>query len=254
MSKRMMMVAALVPFVWACESTSPEGPAQVAVRFGASGSGSAAASESGWQPSFSHSPGAGTVTITGDNGTLVIEDIRFLVSEVEMERVGGDCLVEDSDDCPEFEGGPYLVRLLDSTVDEIVNSLIPAGSYEEFEFEVEDLEPDTDDSAAERQAKQAILTEVRQDYPGFPSNASMVVHGTFDGTPFTVYFDADIEVEREFQPLFQVPEHGAVSVQLDPAAWFKQNTQVMDLSAFDGQTLEFDAEFENGVTEVSWDD
>jgi hypothetical protein len=65
--------------------------------------------------------------------------IRLIVSEIELERAEGACVGEDDDDCEEFEGGPFLVNLLDGTGDEVVNAIIPAGSYTEFEFEVENL-------------------------------------------------------------------------------------------------------------------
>ena len=78
--------------------------------------------------------------------------------------------------------------------------------------------------------------------------------GTFNGEPFTVYFDAGIEVERAFAAPFRVPEDGAITVNLHPALWFKSGTQVMNLAARNGQTVAFEAEFENGVLEVEFDD
>lgn len=257
------MVAAFASVLAACDGTTgPEGAREVAVRFQAASSSSQAA----MAPSASRSPAggasfdhvgtAGQITLTGSNGTLVIQDIRLIVEEIELERAEGGCLSEvDSDDCEEFEGGPFLVNLLDGSMVEVVTAIIPAGTYTEFEFEVENLDLDDDDDTSERQVKESILTELRQTYPLFPSRGSMVVHGTFNDQPFTVYFDAEIEVEREFLTPFRVPEDGAITVELDPAAWFKVGDQVIDLRQFDGQTLEFELEFEfeSGI-EVDHDD
>lgn len=262
MRKKSLLLAALVPFLGACEdSTGPEGAGQVAVRFQAVAPGASAALLPDGGASYDHVPATGAITLTGSNGTLVIQDIRLLVAELELERAGVECLDvtgDDRDGCEEFEGGPFLVNLLDGSVNDVVTAIVPAGSYSEFEFEVEDLDPDEDDSAAEREAIQAILSQMRTAYPAFPSDASMVVHGTFTpngGTAesFTVYFAAEIEVEREFATPFRVPEDGAILVNLNPATWFQLGTQVLDLRALNGQTVEFEAEFEDGI-EIDRDD
>lgn len=255
MLKKRLTIAALVPFLWACEDTTgPEGARQVAVRFQAvTPTGASASRASASTASFDHVPSSGAITLTGTNGTLVIQDIRLIVSEIKLERAEGECGGEKDDHCEEFEGGPFLVDLLEGGPDEVVSALIPAGSYTELKFEVEDLDLDDDDDSGERQAKQAILTQVRRSYPAYPKDATMVAHGTFNGEPFTVYFEAEIEVEQEFSTPFRV-EDGAITVNLSPAAWFERGTQVMDLRALNGQTIEFEAEFENGVAKVEFDD
>ena len=150
--------------------TAPNGAGQVAVRFNTASSGRASTSVSNSGAQFSTAATA-ALSIAGENGTLVIEDIRLIVSEMELERAEGACVsAGDDDECEEFEGGPFLVNLLDGSADQVVSALIPAGSY--TEFEVEDLEVD-DDDAAEQQTIQALLSEMRQVHPNFPSNASM---------------------------------------------------------------------------------
>ncbi|CAA9301179.1 MAG: hypothetical protein AVDCRST_MAG68-455 [uncultured Gemmatimonadetes bacterium] len=255
MLKKALFAAALLPLAAACaDSTASGGDGRVAVRFNA-----VAAGAQGAQALFDHVPATGAITLTGTNGTLVLQDIRLIVSELELERANASCRGEDDDDdCEEFEGGPFLVNLLDGTAAEVVNASIPAGSYSEFEFEVEDLDADEDDDGGERQAIQSILAGMRQAYPGFPSDASMVVHGTFTPTggtaqKFTVYFEAEIEVEHKFATPFRVPEDGAIEVNLDPALWFKPGAQVVNLAALNGRTVEFEAEFKSGI-KVEHDD
>lgn len=261
MLKKTLMLAVLVPILGGCEdTTSPNGAGQVAVRFQAATSTSASASRSPAGARFDQVPATGAITLTGSNGTLVIQDIRLIVSELELESAQGTCGAVSSKDaeheddesrCPKFEGGPFLVNLLDGTAAQVVTSAVPAGSYTEFQFKVEDLEDDEGDDHAEQQSLQDILTELRKTYPDFPSRASMVVHGTFTPTggtarPFTTYFDAELEIEKEFPTPFRVPEDGTILVNLDPAAWFQQGPQVLNLLALDGRTVEFEVEARHG--------
>jgi hypothetical protein len=83
----------------------------------------------------------------------------------------------------------------------------------------------------------------------------MVVRGTYMGQAFTVYFAAEIEVEKEFDTTFSVPGNESILVHLDPSAWFMVGGEPMDLFALDGQTVDFEAEFdvESGI-EVEHDD
>ena len=236
MQMKPLMLAAFVPTLWACGDTvGPDGEAQVAVVFrGVASQGATQAA-------------AAPITLTGGGNTLVIEDIRVIVAEIELERAGADCALADDDDCEEFEGGPFLVNLLDGVDATLASATIPAGSYTELEFEVESLQGDDDDDDSERRAKQAVLAQMRKAYPSFPSDGSMVVRGTYNGTPFTVYFNAEIEVEKEFSTPFQVPGSGSILVNLNPAAWFMSGGEPVNLAALDGQTVEFELELESGI-------
>lgn len=109
--------------------------------------------------------------------------------------------------------------------------LTPAGTYAEFEFE--DLDEDGDDDTAKRLTMQNILARLREAYPAFPSNASMVVHGVFtpaggSAQEFTVYFAAEIKVEQEFDTPFRVPEDGTITVKLNLVNWFQTGSQVLN--------------------------
>jgi hypothetical protein len=95
----------------------------------------------------------------------------------------------------------------------------------------------------------------------------MIVIGTFtpaDGAPtsFTTYFEAEIEVERTLSTPLKVTSEGfsrELIVRLDPARWFERsNGSIEDLSQFDyeatGTVKELEAEFEEGVAEIEYDD
>lgn len=262
--KRWIYTVMALPFALAaCGSDDPTGPeGTVPVRVAFSTGGAALSSTSG--ASFSLN-GMDQLTLTGENGTLVITDIRLIVAEFELERDEAACVegIED-DDCEEFEAPPSLLDLpLEGGSVVVATANVPEGTYTEFEFEVEDLDLDDDDEVITRQRIEQIRAELLGLFPAFPDDASMVVTGTFTptaGVPqsFTVFFDADIEVEMDLVPPLVIDATGAASrtitINLDPTLWFQANGQVLDLSAFNGQTLEFEAEIEDGFVEIDFDD
>lgn len=243
-----LIFAAVVPWFWACQDTTgPENAGQVTVQFEAVTTAGMSAQAAAFASSASAVPPAGVPI-----GGAEIDDIKLIISEIELEGSGGECLEGQDDDCEEIEVGPFLVSLLDGMGESQVNASIRPGIYDELEFELEDLEADDDDDGSKQAVMGDLLTEMRTTYGygEFPSNASMVVHGTCptEGsltTELTVYFSADIEVEKEFATPFEVPGDQSILVHLDPSAWFTG----MDLCALNGETVQIEGEFEfeNGV-------
>lgn len=204
------------------------------------------------------------LVLTGSNGTLVITDIRMIVAEFEMEGPDACVPAQDAEDpelekC-EFESDPFLLDLPhDGSQLTVATADLPSGVYTELEFEVENLDEDEDDDFGD--ALVGLRQQMRAAYPLFPDRASMVVSGTFTRQggaeeAFTVYLDAEVEVEMDLIPALIIEDEDprTVTVRMDPAGWFLTDGLVSKLSAFDGQLLEFEAEFENGVHEVEWDD
>ena len=256
---RWIPAALTIPFALAAcgddDPTGPAGSAQVRLAFSTTASPSATS-----LPSLRMDE----LSVAGSNGTLLITDVQLIVAEFELEGDDDACeALTGDDDCMEFEAPPALLDLPLSGGEVIVATAnVPAGTYDELEFEVEDLDEDDDDSQLTRDRIQQIRSDLLALYPGFPQEASMVVSGTFTPTggaaqPFTVYFDADIEVELDLVPALVVDTAGAASrtitVNLQPDVWFSANGQVLDLSAFDGETLDFELEIEEGF-EVELDD
>jgi hypothetical protein len=145
-------------------------------------------------------------------------------------------------------------------VSPIAAGTVPAGTYTELEFEVDDLDDDEG-------ASQDLLSDIRADFPNWPEDASMIVVGSFTPTDgmsrrFATYFEAEIEVERSLNPALEVTNDGfsrELIVRLDPARWFENADGTMqDLSQSDfedsGTVIEFEAEFEEGVTEIEYGD
>lgn len=206
-----------------------------------------------------------TLALAGANGTLNITDIRLIVDKVKLKQdtdSGGDDGTEIEiereveDERPSFVDLP----LQETEVSPIAAGNVPAGAYTELEFEVDDLDDDEG-------ASQELLSDIREDFPNWPEDASMIVVGTF--TPdndtsrsFATYFEAEIEIERALQPPLDVTNEGfsrKLIVRLDPAQWFeKSDGTVEDLSQLDfadtGQIVEFEAEFEEGVAEIEFGD
>lgn len=268
--------ALLIPLLIGCESSPTQvgsnpdptppasptlAPRTVAIGFGAAGTGGTLAYR-GMAASAQASASGDSLVIVGSNGTLVIHDVRFIVSEFELKRSGAACDgATDEDACEKFEAPPSFLDLpLVSGTAVGASQVVPAGTYTKMEFEVENVSSDEDDSAAKRAQTDSLFTEIRATFPDWPSKASMVVRGTFTATdsatavPFRAYFDAEIEIEREFSPALVVTETGAgeaVHVRIDPAAWFKRaDGKVVDLSAIDyartGKLVEFELDMEHG--------
>jgi hypothetical protein len=207
-----------------------------------------------------------TLRVSGSNGTLVIDDIRFIVEDFELERSEGEC--EDlegaaEENCEEFESEPFFVDLpLEGEVLELGTSSIEPGLYSELEFEVDDLELDEEESE-ERQAKEELITIVKTEFPDWPESSSMVITGTFidsEGTEsaFKAFAEAELEIELEFNPPLEVSENTVnklLKVNINPAQWFLQTDgSVVDLSQYDfdstGNILELEVEVENGFTSI----
>jgi hypothetical protein len=275
--RRALLAALLLPFAaGACDggpTTSQRDAAQVALRFaipsGAHASRAAETRETG-------AATGGTLTLTGSNGTLTITDARVIVSRVELRRVAGTCSSTTSGvhtsrgaddggehtDCAKFRTGARLLSLpLGGGAVTLATDSVPAGTYGSVRFKVEDfddehgeMEHETEhgtDDAVESTSLQAVLAEMRTAYPAFPSDASMVVQGTFTPTggtarPFTVYFRANLHIEKQLNPAIVVPGTQSVDVVVDSSLWFKPGTQVTDLSAVNGRTVRFEAEMEHG--------
>ncbi len=250
----------------ACDSTGPSSGVQVA--FQTASSGAASISGSGASASLSGASDArAAISFQGSNGALEIDDAHLVVTDFELDRAGVSCdSAQNEDACEKFEGGPQFVELpLDGGTAVTVSQQVPADSYEGLEFEVDDLEDD--DEGEEHQAEQDLLQDIRSEFTDWPQDGSLRVTGTFtpsdgsDARDFTAYFEAEIEVERDFStPL--VVEEGAgnrtVTVTVDPSLWFtRADGSVVDLSQYDfqstGSVAEFEIEMEDGFTEFEFE-
>jgi hypothetical protein len=251
-----------------CDSAGPSSSGNGEVQVGFSTASSSSPSSTTALAKAASDP----LVLSGPNGdSLDIHDIRLIVDKVKLEQDGED---QDGDDDGndsteveierevEVERPSFLdLPLQGSEISPVAAGDVPEGTYNEFEFEVDDLDDDEGNA-------RALLSEIRDgdEFPNWPEDASMVVVGTFtpaDGTPtsFTTYFEAEIEVERELQTPLEVTGEGfsrQLVVRLDPARWFKgTDGSPRDLSRSDFEqtdtVVEFEAEFEEGVSDIEFD-
>lgn len=265
--------SALAMALTACgDGTSPQTGAPVSIKFGTTGGAAA-----GSAPQYSLTGGArapsaaqqeDSIIVASSNGdTLVIRDIRLIVDELELEPVETtDCDAEpEPAGCAEFEARLLFVDVpLGAEPITVTTSDVPPGMYDEFEFEVDDLELDADDpeNAEETQLAQQLLDRIRnqEGFSDWPEKASMVLVGSFKpagstaAEEFRAYFEAEIEVEFDLVPVLEITETGAsrsLTVQISPEVWFVQSDgSVMNLAEFDfattGRLIEFELEIEEG--------
>lgn len=261
--RRTVLTLISAAFIAACGGTGPG--TSVAIKFGTAGiaaSPSSAAMFSVAGGQADHDP----AHVVGTNGVLDLDEIWVIVEEFELEPVETADCDDDSgtDDCEDFEQKYFFIDVpLDGTTVTVVSADIPDGSYDELEFEVDDVEVDADDpeEVAEADLIAALLLRVRGEFPNWPDKASMVVLGTWtpkdadgnlltaDAETFTTYFEAEIEVELDLPPLTVLGGEvvgGAITILLRPDLWFLSGGTVLNLKALEGQLVDFELEIEDG--------
>lgn len=253
-SKWMILPAALALAAGACgdDPSMPGLNTRVTVRF--AGEAGGAGMPSGPATSAFMAP----LTISGTNGTLVIDEIRMIVAEFELDHADGapcDSTAAHDDSCPDFEAPPSFVDLpLGTGSVTVATGRIPDGTYDALEFEVEDI--DIDEAGEDAAEIAAVAARVRAAFPDWPEEATMVVTGSFTPTggsavPFTTYFDAEIKVELDLVPPLTIVDGTAdrvLLVRLFPAEWFRASDgTVVDLSQWDFETHGEAADFEMDI-------
>lgn len=259
MYKRILLAALVSLALPACDSATGTGAGNVTVRFAA-----ASATGSSSRALLNVSAAAGDqLVVTGANGTLTITDVRLIASEFKLERAEGACegLEDEAEEaCEKFEAGPMFLDLpLGAGAVVAASQEVPAGSYTELKFEAEDIDFDEEDDDDKGAAIQSLAQAVRSAFPNWPEDASMVVVGDFNGKPFTAFFEAEVKVEKEFDPALVIGDaNRVVTVEVDPSAWFMSGGNVIDLSGFDfattGKVVEFEAKLDDGFTKIELDD
>jgi len=154
---------------------------------------------------------------TDGTNTLVLEEVQLVLREVELEGEGFECKGseglddggEDDDDCEEFEAGPFLVDLpLDGDVETILSIDVPAGTYDEIEFEIHKLGSDDQ-----------VFVSANPDF----ADISIRVRGRYNGESFEFTQDLDVEQEVELSPPLVV-EEGAeptnLTIAMGVETWF----------------------------------
>ncbi len=236
------------------DSTSPENLAEVTLSFVSANSpttSGAVAPTTGI---------AATVSVTGSNGTLVIDEVQIVVDEFKLEGDDDSCDGgEDAEGCARFEADPYFLDLpLDEVPVDIASSAVPDGTYLELKLETKDLDASDDEGI------DSLADRVLSAFPDWPERASLRVAGSFepddgsDPREFVVYLRAEVKVELSFDPPLTVTaddETTRIMVEVDPLAWFTlADGSVSDLSELDFETthevVDFEAKMKDGFTKI----
>ena len=257
--RRTVLTLISAAFMAACSDTGTDPGTSVAIKFGTAGSAASPSSAAMFSVAggqADHAPGH----IAGTNGELNLESIWVIVEEFELEPVEvTDCdVVPEPESCADFEQKYFFIDVpLNGTTITVVNAEIPDGSYDELEFEVDDVEVDADDpeEVADADLIAALLATARKQFLNWPDKASMVVTGTWTPTDglavrFETFFRADIEVELDLVPVLTV-ENGTASrdltILLLPASWFlRADGTVWNLKELEAELVDFDLEIEEG--------
>ena len=136
--------------------------------------------------------------------------VRVAVQKIELRNRTNDTRAE-------IALGPVLINLTaadlsDGKVHRVLDSSIPAGTYDKIEFEIHPLERATNDAAADDLVNQ---------------HASAIIEGTFNGQPFT--FVTALEAEQEFEGNFVVTDKSSnVTFDVDTTSWFVKDGVALD--------------------------
>ena len=164
------------------------------------------------------------------DGDVTITRARMILEEVELEtdddddsssRTDDPDEPDDSDDGIEFETGPILLELaLDGTVNEVFVSNVPAGIYDEIEFEVDKLDDD------EPEDFEALNDPKFADFVG-DERYSVILEGTFEegGIAEEFTFRSDLSAEQEYDLIPPMVLEGDdndanVTLVIDTTMWF----------------------------------
>jgi hypothetical protein len=176
--------------------------------------------------SMSPAPAAAArYALVGTADPLVITKAQLVFSKSELERAGVTCVgtVElDDDSCPDMKMGPMLVTLpLDGTVKTELTVSIPAGSYDEYESDIDAIKSETEGQGNDAAAFLAANPQFR--------GVSIRVEGTYNGTPFVYTTDVETGLKLAFTPALTVD--GAannLTVHVDIPSWFRNGTTSID--------------------------
>jgi len=166
------------------------------------------------------------LVIADGGNSLVITRAAMVLREVEIKLQDDDGCDDSSsgsddsssgvdDDCEKFEAGPFLLELpLDGSMEQVAELAdVPAGAYDELEFDIHKPE---DDSGAD-------LEFLRQ-HPEF-RRVSIRVEGEFDGEDFVYLTDLSAEQEVDLVPPLIVDGGSSstnVTLVVDVDTWFRR--------------------------------
>jgi hypothetical protein len=164
--------------------------------------------------SLSARAGAVSTTTTAPAATGVsLTRIRVALRDLELRS-------RDGSKRAEITLGPVVIDLAaadltSAGVQKVLDATVPAGTYDKIKFEIHRL------LAADKVAGADDLVK---------AGASILIDGTFNGTPFQ--FATALEAEQELEGKFVIDATSQnITVNFDPSSWFLSGTTVLDPTA-----------------------
>lgn len=199
---------------------------RVSLRFGVNGASSSQTAR--------QTAGTDRLVLTGANGTLVIDDLRLVVSRFRL-KGDDDRSTCTGNDCDDFNAGPMFIDLpLGPTAAAVASGSIPAGTYRRVDFRVRDLD-DNEEDPSERAGIDSLRARILSEFRDWPRNASMMVVGTFTPTggtavPFRAFLRTRFDVRLELSPPLAVGsgEQRSLDVLVDATALFRSGGNVVN--------------------------
>lgn len=149
-----------------------------------------------------------------------VSSARLVLHEIELDRDIDDDLEADPGDNEDVEVGPFLIDLagadFNGTIQEgILQANVPAGTYEEVEFDIAPLTDDPADLAA-AEADPAGLGEMMD------AGLSIRITGTGSSGDFT--FESDLSEGQEHPVLVTIGDSPTgvdnILLRIDSSTWF----------------------------------
>lgn len=158
------------------------------------------------------------------NDGIELTEVKILLKDIKLETESDSESVGDNGNndgkCEEIRVGPFVVNLnLNGiTTDFMVNDL-PAGTYDELEFEIHQLE--ASETPPDSEFKDG--NECSQLY-------SVIVKGNYDTTQFVYKSTVSARQELEFDNPLVIEENTStnLTITVDPYSWFYKEGVLMD--------------------------
>jgi hypothetical protein len=154
-----------------------------------------------------------TTTTTPPAATGVsLTRIRVALRDIELRS-------RDGSNRAEIALGPVVIDLgsadlTSAGVQKVLDSTVPAGTYDKIKFEIHPL------LASDKVAGADDLVK---------AGASILIDGTFNGTAFQ--FATALEAEQELEGKFVIDANSQnITLNFDPTSWFLSGTTVLDPS------------------------
>ena len=152
-----------------------------------------------------------SITMTNGANALVITKAQLVLREMELKLSAATTCATGTtaDSCERVELGPMLIDLpVSDVVATPITTQVPAGTYQEIEFDIR--RPGTDPADA------AFIAA----NPNF-NNVSIRIEGTYNGTAFVFTSELDQEVQIDFNPpLVVTAGNNNATISVDIRSWF----------------------------------